>query len=144
MKSKFLRNFLTLLCRRDYNAGRILKTVDSIYEDVDNVEECRELCLSDKERCNSYDYGDVGDKVCRLSHHTAATLTVVADPYQSIETATTYEMSACYNIEIDCRAKDMVAKIRSTRVFDGKVRVPYCTMILPSVFVRYPGGDTCL
>lgn len=54
--------------------GRILKTVDSVYQDVQTVEECRELCLNSPFRCHSYDHGDTGDHVCRLSHHSRATL----------------------------------------------------------------------
>lgn len=54
--------------------GRILKTVDSVYQDVQTVEECRELCLNSPFRCHSYDHGDTGDHVCRLSHHSKATL----------------------------------------------------------------------
>jgi hypothetical protein len=120
-----------------YYSDRILKTVDSIYEDVADIDACRELCLDDKERCNSYDYGDVGDKVCRLSHHTAATLTQITDPYQDMEKATTYEMSACYNIEIDCLATSMVAKVRSTKVFNGKVRNLNFSNLLYNV-LQYP------
>ena len=29
-------------------------------------------------RCHSYDYNDTGDNVCRLSHHSAGTLTQVS------------------------------------------------------------------
>lgn len=34
------------LCEFKRLAGRILKTVDSVYQDVSNVDECRELCLN--------------------------------------------------------------------------------------------------
>jgi hypothetical protein len=62
------------LCEFKKLNGRILKTVDSVYQDVDSVEECRELCLNSPFRCHTYDYGDTGDSVCRLSHHSRATL----------------------------------------------------------------------
>lgn len=55
-------------------SGRILKTVDSVYQDVQTIEECRELCLNSPFRCHSYDHGDTGDHVCRLSHHSKSTL----------------------------------------------------------------------
>lgn len=62
------------LCEFKKLAGRILKTVDSVYQDVGTSDECRELCLNSPFRCHSYDYGDTGDMVCRLSHHSRATL----------------------------------------------------------------------
>lgn len=34
------------LCEFKRLAGRILKTVDSVYQDVSSVDECRELCLN--------------------------------------------------------------------------------------------------
>lgn len=36
----------TKLCEFKRLSGRILKTVDSVYQDVASVDECRELCLS--------------------------------------------------------------------------------------------------
>lgn len=65
----------TKLCEFKKLSGRILKTVDSVYQDVGSVDECRELCLNSPYRCHSYDYGDTGEMVCRLSHHSRATLT---------------------------------------------------------------------
>ena len=62
------------LCEFKKLSGRILKTVDSVYQDVGTSDECRELCLNSPFRCHSYDYGDTGDMVCRLSHHARATL----------------------------------------------------------------------
>lgn len=63
------------LCEFKKLSGRILKTVDSVYQEVGSAEECRELCLNSPYRCHSYDYGDTGELVCRLSHHSRATLT---------------------------------------------------------------------
>lgn len=34
------------LCEFKRLSGRILKTVDSVYQDVSNIDECRELCLN--------------------------------------------------------------------------------------------------
>lgn len=64
----------TKLCEFKKLNGRILKTVDSVYQDVGSVDECRELCLNSPYRCHSYDYGDTGEMVCRLSHHSRASL----------------------------------------------------------------------
>jgi PAN domain len=109
------------LCEFKRLSGKILKTVDSVYQDVASVDECRELCLSSPYRCHSYDYGDTGDMVCRLSHHSRATLADIQDPYLDVPEAATYELSSCYNVTIECRAGDMIAKIRTSKLFDGKV-----------------------
>lgn len=69
------------LCEFKKLSGRILKTVDSVYQDVGSAEECRELCLNSPFRCHSYDYGDTGDMVCRLSHHSRATLSDIQVKY---------------------------------------------------------------
>ncbi|BES92750.1 Hypothetical protein NTJ_05559 [Nesidiocoris tenuis] len=109
------------LCEFKKLSGRILKTVDSVYQDVDSLEECKELCLNSPFRCHSYDYGDTGENVCRLSHHSRATLADIQDPYLDVPEASTYELSACYNVSIDCRSGDMVAKIKTSKLFNGKI-----------------------
>ncbi|XP_044762472.1 uncharacterized protein LOC123319521 [Coccinella septempunctata] len=111
----------TKLCEFKKLNGRILKTVDSVYQDVGSVDECRELCLNSPYRCHSYDYGDTGEMVCRLSHHSRATLTDIQDPYLEVPEAATYELSSCYNVSIDCRSGDMVARIQTSKLFDGKI-----------------------
>lgn len=35
--------------------------------------------------------------------------------------ASTYELSSCYNVSIDCLAGDMVARIQTSKLFNGKV-----------------------
>ncbi|XP_039948595.1 uncharacterized protein LOC120766915 [Bactrocera tryoni] len=109
------------LCEFKRLPGRILKTVDSVYQDIGSFDECRDLCLNAPYRCHSYDYGDTGDMVCRLSHHSRITLNDVQDPYLSVPEATTYELSSCYNVTIECGAGDMIARIRTSKLFDGKV-----------------------
>jgi hypothetical protein len=109
------------LCEFKRLSGRILKTVDSVFQDVVTIDECRELCLNSPYRCHSYDFGDTGENVCRLSHHSRSTLSDIQDPYLDVPEAATYELSACYNVSIECRASDMVAKIKTSRLFDGKV-----------------------
>ncbi|XP_030370990.1 uncharacterized protein LOC115621471 [Scaptodrosophila lebanonensis] len=109
------------LCEFKRISGKILKTVDSVYQDINTIEECRDLCLNSPYRCHSYDYNDTGDMVCRLSHHSRATLTDVLDPYLDVPEAATYELSACYNVSIECRAGEMITKIRTSKLFDGKV-----------------------
>ncbi|XP_020817193.1 uncharacterized protein LOC110190877 [Drosophila serrata] len=109
------------LCEFKRISGKILKTVDSVYQDINTIDECRDLCLNSPYRCHSYDYNDTGDMVCRLSHHSRATLTDVMDPYLEVPEAATYELSACYNVSIECRSGEMITKIRTSKLFDGKV-----------------------
>ena len=45
----------------------------------------------------------------------------IEEPYLYIEEATTYQLSGCYNVSIDCHSGDMTANIRTTSLFDGKV-----------------------
>jgi len=58
--------------------GKILKTVDSVWQAIDSKEDCEDLCNNAPFRCHSYDFNDTGDNVCRLSHHSAHTLTQVS------------------------------------------------------------------
>ncbi|XP_037090285.1 uncharacterized protein LOC119110525 [Pollicipes pollicipes] len=109
------------LCEFQQISERILKTVDSVHQEVESIEACRELCLTASFRCHTYDYGDTGDKVCRLSHHSIATLTHIEEAYLQIPGSTSYELSSCYNVTIDCRAGNMVARIKTSKVFNGKI-----------------------
>jgi len=109
------------LCEFQKLDGRILKTVDSVFQDVATIDDCRQLCLTVPYRCHSFDYADTGDNVCRLSHHALATLSNIQEPYLEIAGAATYELSSCYNVTIDCRSGDMVAKIRTSKIFNGKI-----------------------
>lgn len=102
--------------------GKLLKTVDAIFENVATVDRCRELCLAAKGfRCRSFDYNETGVNVCRISHHSASSLSQLERPYAAVNGATTYQMSSCFGVKIDCRGKDMVASIHTDRLFDGKV-----------------------
>ncbi len=35
-------------------------------------------------RCHSFDHGDTGEGICRLSHHSAATLRGLREPYLKV------------------------------------------------------------
>jgi len=109
------------LCLYDTVRSKILKTVDAVYQAIASEEDCKDLCNNAPFRCHSYDYNDTGDNVCRLSHHSAMTLTQIEEPYLVIEEATTYQLSACYNVSIDCHSGDMTANIRTSTLFGGKV-----------------------
>jgi len=110
------------LCDFQLLENRIMKTVDSVYQDVPTMEACRDLCLTAPYRCHSFDYADTGDRVCRLSHHTSTTLTQIQDPFLVIgDVRGTFELSSCYNVTIDCRSSDMVATITTNKIFTGKI-----------------------
>merc|ERR1719219_1831112 len=109
------------LCLYNKVRGKILKTVDAVYQAIASEEDCRDLCNNARFRCHSYDYNDTGDNICRLSHHSGVTLTQIEDPYLLIEEATTYQLAACYNVSIDCHSSDMTANIRTSALFDGKI-----------------------
>lgn len=102
--------------------GKILKTVDSVYQDVLSREQCQEMCVKmDTFTCRSYDFGVTGTRVCRLSHHMAATLSHVREPYLQIEDAAMYEMTACYNVSVTCGEDRMIAHVRTSKMFNGKI-----------------------
>lgn len=109
------------MCDFQRTEGRILKTVDAVFQDVEDEEACKTLCLNSNFRCHSFDFGDTGDKVCRLSHHSASSLSQIEAPYLEIATAATHELTSCYNVTIDCRASDMVVRVKTNRIFSGKL-----------------------
>ena len=59
-------------------------------------------------RCHSYDYGDTGAQVCRLSHHSTSTLMQIEEPYLEAIGATTYELGACYNVTVECKVRKIM------------------------------------
>lgn len=101
--------------------NRILKTVDSIYQDIKSEPECRKRCLQAPYRCHSYDLGDSSNPVCRLSHLDRNSLQQIQDPYLEIQGALSYELDSCYNVTVLCRAREMVARVRTNKVFNGKI-----------------------
>lgn len=38
-----------------------------------------------------------------------------------IPQATTHELTSCYNVTIDCRSTDMVVRVKTNRIFSGKL-----------------------
>lgn len=109
------------LCEFRKIQNRVLKTVDSIYQDVATLEECRQKCLNAPYRCYSFDYGDTSERVCRTSHLDQASLMSVSEPYLEVAGAITYELAACFNVSIQCRARGMVAQVSSSKSFNGKL-----------------------
>ncbi|KPM06312.1 Zona pellucida-like and PAN domain containing protein [Sarcoptes scabiei] len=101
--------------------GKILKTVDSVYQNINNLEECQQKCLNGPFRCYSYDFGDPSNPVCRISHLDKVSLIQIENPYIDILGAATYELQACYDVNIKCESRAMTAKVRSSKIFDGKI-----------------------
>ena len=102
--------------------GRILKTVDSVVQGVVSSSACQALCLGvGPYTCHSYDYGQAGEGVCRFSHHSQATLTHLSTPFLHIDGATMHEMTACYNVSVTCTDQAMVARVRTSKMFSGKI-----------------------
>lgn len=111
------------LCEFRKIQNRVLKTVDSIYQDVNSLEECKQKCLNAPYRCYSFDYGDTSERVCRTSHLDQASLLSVKEPYLDVVGAITYELASCFNVSIQCRAREMVAQVSSSKMFRGKIYV---------------------
>ena len=58
--------------------------------------------------CRTFDYGDTGSEVCRLSHHSTSTLLEIEEPYLEAEGATTFELGACYNVTVECKVREVL------------------------------------
>lgn len=111
------------LCEFRKIQNRVLKTVDSIYQDVLTLDECKQKCLNAPYRCYSFDYGDTSERVCRTSHLDQASLLSVKEPYLDVVGAITYELASCFNVSIQCKAREMVALVSSSKTFKGKIYV---------------------
>ncbi|KAF2364740.1 PAN/Apple domain [Trinorchestia longiramus] len=109
------------MCEFQSIREKIMKTVDAVHLDTASTDECRQRCLDADFGCYSYDYRSAGEPICRLSHHSSASLAHIQEPYLPIENATTYELQACYQVTIECKASEMVATISTSTVFNGKV-----------------------
>lgn len=101
--------------------NRILKTVDSIYQDIKSEPECRKRCLQAPYRCHSYDLGDSSNPVCRTSHLDRNSLQQIQDPFLEIQGAVSYELDSCYNVTVACKSREMVARVKTNKVFNGKI-----------------------
>ncbi|XP_015791416.1 uncharacterized protein LOC107368149 [Tetranychus urticae] len=110
------------MCSFQEVKGKVLKTVDSIHPNINTTEECEKACLNAIYRCFSYDLGEPKNgRVCRTSHLESVSLTHIEEPHSEVPDAITYERGPCYKLKIDCRAKEMIASIQTTKLFNGKV-----------------------
>lgn len=101
--------------------NRILKTVDSIHQEIKSEPECRKKCLQAPYRCHSYDLGDLSNPVCRTSHLDRNSLQQIQDPHLEIQGAVSYELDSCYNVTVSCKSREMVARVRTNKLFNGKI-----------------------
>ncbi|KAF0312834.1 hypothetical protein FJT64_016504 [Amphibalanus amphitrite] len=109
------------MCEFQPIPDKILKTVDVVFQEVASRDDCQRLCLGANFRCHTFDYGDTGAGVCRLSHHGQASLAHVREPYLEIPGATSYERQSCYNVTLQCADDHMTATVHTSRVFNGKI-----------------------
>ena len=110
------------VCEYKPRLGVLLKTVDSVYNGVESVQECQQLCKNlTHYRCVSYDWAHTGPGVCRLSHHDPRTLSHVTQPYLEVKTAATYQLHNCYNLSVTCHHHHMLATVTSNNLFSGKI-----------------------
>ena len=73
-----------------------LKTSDINHANIESISECRELCLTSRIGCKSYEY-ESDLRICRLSHLSELTSSHIAEPYLHQDRSVTYELSTCYN-----------------------------------------------
>ena len=97
---QFLWNKLQLKSRFNSSCNYLNFSNLSFYRFIDLVINFK---LFNFFRCYSYDYGDTGFNVCRLSHQASSTLYLIDEPYIRSETAVTYERGSCYNVTIECQ-----------------------------------------
>ena len=105
--------------------GLILKTVDSVHENVRSHDQCKEICLNAPYRCYSYDFGADSEPtvggVCRTSHLNTGGVLHIEQPFVEMPGAVTYQLVSCLNVSVQCNAHEMVAKVRTNRIFNGKI-----------------------
>ncbi|XP_025016061.1 uncharacterized protein LOC107359556 isoform X2 [Tetranychus urticae] len=101
--------------------GRLLKTVDSVWPEIKSLDGCRQKCLQSEYRCFSFDLNDPANKVCRTSHLDSSSSNHIKDAYFEVPAAITYELTSCYDVDIVCRSRDMLTKVRTNRIFNGKI-----------------------
>lgn len=109
------------LCEFGKITNKVLKTVDSTYQDVGSLEECKQKCLSAPYRCYSFDYGDTAERVCRTSHLDQASLLTIKEPYLEVAGAVTYELTSCFNVTVQCKAREMLVQVSSSKSFKGRI-----------------------
>ena len=110
------------VCEFKPTLGVLLKTVDSVYNNVKSIGECQKLCQKmNHYHCVSYDYAHTGSGVCRMSHHTRNTLSHITEPYLHVNTSATYALHNCYNLSVTCHHHSMMATVTSDNLFSGKI-----------------------
>ncbi|BES91226.1 Hypothetical protein NTJ_04034 [Nesidiocoris tenuis] len=109
------------LCHFSEVPGRPLASADSVYEQVPDLNTCRELCLNATEfHCRSYDFNS---GICRLSHSTRflPELRNAGASVPPADSISSYHLTSCYNVSVHCGTDSITAKIKSNKLFRGKV-----------------------
>ncbi|KAI1290296.1 hypothetical protein HDE_09059 [Halotydeus destructor] len=105
--------------------GLILTTVDNVHENVHTVDECKQRCLDAPYRCYTFDFGADSDPsvggVCRTSHLNTGATMAVEQPFVEMPGSVTYQLVACLNVSVVCNANSMVAKVKTNKIFNGKI-----------------------
>lgn len=83
--------------------------------------DCRNLCVRANFACRSFTYL-VDKQTCLLSHHSSSTVSRrLAYKLTNITNIQTFELVACYDIELSCQSDKFVADIQTSRLFSGRV-----------------------
>lgn len=69
------------MCFFKRTRNKVLKTVDSLYEQIKDEQQCKQLCLNTNIRCHSYSLGDKNSRACRISHLSTNSLSHIVEPY---------------------------------------------------------------
>lgn len=106
-------------CEFNRIKGRVLKTSNLVKSKVESEEECRKLCVDATFACQYYHYAQLSEDECSISHHTSTTLAHISEPYVFSADFTSYEVRGCFDVDLTCLSRTMIATITTNRLFDG-------------------------
>ncbi|XP_074595258.1 uncharacterized protein LOC141850519 [Brevipalpus obovatus] len=108
---------------RGFCSWKIVKQNRMVQQDriflTDSIVKCQEECLHNPNfTCRSFTYDSV-DKTCSLNHHTHHSIldTILVKSFTSV----LYEVSACFDVQIRCEADSMVALVKTSGPFHGRI-----------------------
>ncbi|XP_024081755.1 uncharacterized protein LOC106664049 [Cimex lectularius] len=107
------------LCHFSEMGSKSLSVADSIHKNVKSLDKCKQICLETTSfQCRSYEYRK-SEGICRLSHSSAYQQDLKSA--RNEEGVDSFHMTACYNVSVYCGSNAMVAKIKSNKLFRGKI-----------------------
>uniref|UniRef100_A0A336N522 CSON006616 protein n=2 Tax=Endopterygota TaxID=33392 RepID=A0A336N522_CULSO len=102
--------------------NRMVNYIDTTISEVKDHMDCRTYCLGANYPCRSYSYNP--EKVsCYLSHHSSSTVSRRLAYKPAGINIQTFELVACYGLQLECLADRFVAEITTNRLFNGKVYI---------------------